>query len=189
MLDHSVSGDLVTNLVTKAHNCVSVVLRTIYPPDNGQNGVLLPTVLHATIFLFPAAAIALPKPSPRDMGIETFTGFSVIGNTWVSLVFGVPQLVPQYLEYRRFGGSLSTLSVPSLAMRAVLSAVLAVRWLQRLGRPTWGRGMVPVTMWYQWGWLEFNQLFGCVGYVVLMWMYVGKRSAVGGGGERTPLLL
>jgi hypothetical protein len=36
---------------------------------------------HAVLFLFPAVLIALPSPTPREMGTAIFIGFTLIVNT------------------------------------------------------------------------------------------------------------
>ena len=85
----------------------------------------------------PAVAVALPRPSPEEMGVEISIGFSAMVNTWVSLVFVVIRCYPQLLEFRRMSGSPGSLSLVSLGMRAMVTMAVAVRWLQRFGPSMW----------------------------------------------------
>jgi len=125
------------------------------------------------------------------MNLDIFTGFSAIINTWVSLIFVALQFYPQYLELRRQAGDPGALSLLTLGMQAVVLILMAVRWLQRLGAPTWGRQAAPASYWFQWGWLPFNYIVGGVGCAVLLGIYLRARR---GGmvrivGEETPLLI
>ena len=146
---------------------------------------------HAALFLFPAMFIALPEPSPREMGTAIFIGFTLIVNTWVALFFVLWQFYPQYLEMRRISGAPGALSVVSLALQAVVIIAIAVRWLLRLGAPTWGDQSVPLWYWYKWGNLPFNYILHGIGCAVLLSAYLVTWH---GGGrhdletEEAPLL-
>lgn len=176
-----------------AFNVSSVLLYATYPssrqPSPARSSIALIAFIHAAIFLFPAVAIALPKPSPHEMGIDIFTGFSAIVNTWVSLVFVALQFYPQHIELRRQAGTPGALSLLALGMQAWVLVIVAVRWLQRLGAPTWGGQAAPVTLWYQWGWLPMNYFINGIGCAVLLGMYLRSRheGRVGFAEER-PLL-
>jgi hypothetical protein len=176
------------------------MLYAAYPASSAPSGsssttrTSIPTTafIHAVLFLLPAVVIALPKPSPPSMNLDIFTGFSAIINTWVSLIFVALQFYPQYLELRRQAGDPGALSLLTLGIQAVVLILLAVRWLQRLGAPTWGRQAAPASYWFQWGWLPFNYIVGGVGCTVLLGMYLWARR--GGGrvrivGEETTLLI
>src|SRR5437016_3615843 len=124
------------------------MLYAVYPASSAPSAssssitrISIPTTafIHAALFLLPAVVIALPKPSPPLMGPAIFTGFSAIVNTWVSLIFVAIQFYPQYLELRRQAGDPGALSLLTLGMQVVVLILVAVRWLQRLGGPTWGR--------------------------------------------------
>src|ERR1700722_15119272 len=147
--------------------------------------------IHAALFLLPAIVIALPKPLPPSMNVDIFTGFSAIINTWASLIFVTLQFYPQYLELRRRAGDPGALSLLTLGMQAVVLILIAVRWLQRLGAPTWGRQAAPASHWFQWGWLPFNYIVGGAGCTVLLGMYLRARRGgrVRIGEEETLLLI
>lgn len=175
----------------------SVVLYATYPSSHqlspgltARSSIAIIAFIHATLFLFPAAAIALPKPSPHEMAADIFTGFGAIVNTWVSLVFVALQFYPQYVELRRQPGAPGALSLLALGMQALVLIAMAVRWLQRLGAPTWGNQAAPATLWYQWGWLPANFLLNGIGCAILLWMYLSARrgGGVGLAGEERPLL-
>ena len=127
--------------------------------------------------------IALPEPSPRDMGIGMFVGFSLVVNTWVALFCVVVQFVLQYFEMRRMDGEPGALSLVSLAMQSVVMLAVGWRWLLRLGKPTWEEGREKVKMtrwlwwellreWYQWGFLAFNYLIHGTGCAILVGAYI-----------------
>lgn len=124
------------------------------------------------------------------MGLDIFIGFSLIVNTWVSLVLVVLQFYPQYREFRRQAGDPGALSLLTLGVQAVVLILVAVRWLQRLGAPTWGRQTAPATLWFQWGWLPLNYIVGGIGCAILLGMYLraGRPYQVQIAGEETPLL-
>ena len=148
--------------------------------------------VHAVLFLFPAVAIALPRPSPRGFGNGVFTGFSVVFNTWIALGLVVLQFYPQYLEFKRMSGLPGSLSLLSLGLRAIVMLAVAVRWFLRLGAPTWGCQLAPLTLWYQWGWLPINYVIYGIGCAVLVGLYlqVGLSDEAGlRVGERAPLLV
>ena len=147
--------------------------------------------VHAALFLFPAIAIALPKPSPREFGTDIFIGFSVMVNTWVALVFVILQFYPQYLEMREMSGAPEALSLLSLGLQALVIIAVAARWLLRLGAPTWEDQFAPLWYWYEWGELPFSYILHGVGCVILLAAYLiaGREDGVlGTASEETPLL-
>jgi hypothetical protein len=88
-------------------------------------------------------------------------------------------------------GAPGALSLLSLALQAAVIIAVAVRWLLRLGPPTWGAQPVPLWYWYKWGNLPFSYILHGIGCAVLLGVYlvVGR----GGGGhdmqsEAEPLL-
>jgi hypothetical protein len=114
-------------------------------------------------------------------------------NTWVGLVFVLLQFYPQYLEMRRMSGAPGSLSLLSLALQAVIILAVAVRWLLRLGPPTWGNQVAPLWYWYQWGELPFPYIIHAVGCAILLVAYpVTRRGREESGdfltGEAGPLL-
>lgn len=133
-------------------------------PSSNKAGSAIAAIAfaHAALFLFPAMLIALPKPSPREMGNAIFIGFTLIVNTWIALFFVLWQFYPQYLEIRRMSGATGALSLLSLAFQAVVIIAVAVRWLLRLGTPTWGEQSVPLWYWYKWGNLSFSYILSCM---------------------------
>ena len=149
------------------------------------------TLVHAALVLFPAIVYALPKPSPRDFGSDIFIGFSVMVNTWVALVFVILQFYPQYLEMRQKSGAPEALSLLSLGLQAPVIIAVAVRWLLRLGAPTWEDQFAPLWYWYQWGALPFSYILHGVGCAILLTAYLiaGREDGVlGTASEETPLL-
>jgi hypothetical protein len=142
------------------------------------------------MFLFPAMIIALPKPSPREMGTGIFIGFTLIVNTWVALFFVLLQFYPQDLEMRRMSGTPVALSLLSLALQVVVILAVAVRWLLRLGAPTWGDQSVPLWYWYKWGNLPFSYILHGIGCAVLLAAYLvtGHRGGRHDVASEAPLL-
>lgn len=136
--------------------------------------------VQAALFLFSAAVIALPKLSPHHMGVDLFTGFSVIVNTWVSLAFVALKFHPQYVELRRQVGTPGALSLLALGLQRLVLVMMATWWLQRLGAPTWEDQVPPPTSWYQWGWLPMNYLLNGIGCAILL----GMSLRTGRGGVR-----
>lgn len=124
--------------------------------------------------------IALPKASARDWGNMLFVGFSLLVNTWVTLFFVILQFYPQYLEMRRMSGTPGSLSLLSLILQAVVILAVAIRWLLRLGRPTWEEPSVPLWYWYKWGNLSFSYILHAIGCAILVAAYL----ATGRRGER-----
>jgi hypothetical protein len=135
--------------------------------------------------------IAFPKPSPHEFGTDLFVGFSFIVNTWVALFFVLFQFYPQYLELRRMSGDPGVVSLLSLGLQAFVILAVAVRWLLRLGAPTWGNRPAPLSLWYQWGALPFNYILHGIGCAILLAAYLatvhrgGRHGVVG---EEAPLL-
>jgi hypothetical protein len=115
------------------------------------------------------------------MGKGIFVGFTLIVNTWVALFLVLFQFYPQYLEMRRMFGAPGALSLLSLALQAVVIFIVAVRWLLRLGAPTWGDQSAPLWYWYQWGNLPFSYILHALGCAVLLAAYLVTRH--GGGGH------
>lgn len=149
----------------------SVMLFAFYPSNSKMSGTTIATItiLHAAIFLLSAMLIALPKPSPRNMGIGIFIGFSLVVNTWVALACVLLQFVPQYFEMRRMDGESGALSLASLALQAVVMLALARRWLLRLGEAPSELGLrkMPWQLWWDWSreWYQWGQLpFSCFVY-------------------------
>ena len=153
-LDSTVSANAVTDHALRQPNMMLsriVLYATKASISNGQSGYFAnPTsisataFIHAALFLFPAMAIALPKPSSRNCDNDIFTGFSAIVNTWMTLVVVVMELYPQVREFRRMCGLPGALSPASLSVRAVVLLAIAVRWFMRLGAPTWGHQPAPL---------------------------------------------
>lgn len=150
-------------------------------PSNNKASTAIAAIAftHAALFLFPAMLIALPKPSPREMGTAIFIGFTLIVNTWVALFFVLWQFYPQYLEMRRMSGAPGALSFVFLAFQAVVILAIAVRWLLRLGAPTWGDQSVPLWYWYKWGNLPFSYILHGIGCAVLLSAYLVTRHRGG----------
>jgi uncharacterized membrane protein YidH (DUF202 family) len=175
-------------------NIYSVSLFTTY--DSSESRMKRTTIattlfIHATLFLFPAVAIALPTASSNSWGNSLFTGFSIVFNTWLALFLAVLQFWPQFLEYRRRSGAPGVLSLLMLGIQAIVLIVLAGRWLQRLGPTTWGSQLVPFWYWFQWGWLPFIYLIYGIVYACLLALYLldgrGRDSTrVGIVREETP---
>ena len=155
--------------------CSSVTICAIYASDSsfaGRNIYPAYAFVHATLSLFPALAIALPALSPRRMDTSIFIRFSFIFPSWLSLVFLVSQFFSQFLEFKDMSGSPGSLSLSSFGVRAVTTILVAVRWLQRLGAPTWHPlYAAPLTMWFEWGWLPFNYVIEGTGCAILFGMY------------------
>jgi hypothetical protein len=158
---------------------------------SARYGIPAIAFLHAALFLLPVAVIALPKPSPHDWGIDIFSGLSVIVNIPVSLIFIAVQFYPQILELRRSNGSPGALSLLSLGIRAVAALALALRWLQRLGQPTWPSGYGTLTLWLRWGWQSFNYQVDGIGCAILLGLYAATRYQTAYSGsidEQAPVL-
>jgi hypothetical protein len=123
--------------------------------------------------------IALPKPSPREMGTAIFIGFTLIVNTWVALVFVLWQFYPQFLEMMHMSGAPGALSLLSPPLQAVVVVAVAVRWLLRLGAPTWRDQPVPQWYWYKWGNLSFSYILHGIGCAMLLGAYLVTRHRGG----------
>ena len=115
----------------------------------------------------------------------------VVAPTFVALQFGT-----QYFEMRsneRHGtGALSLLSI---TLQTVATALLATRWFVRLGRPTWDlTGRYPdfwdLRMVYEWAFPALNYVFYSLGGIFLLLAYSGSHGSGTGESlrERIPLL-
>lgn len=156
--------------------------------DRSSAAIAAIAFVHASIFLFPAMIIALPTPSPRRFETDVIVGFSFIVNTWVALSFVLLQFYPQFLEWRRMAGQPGSLSLLSLGLQAAVLLAAAVRWLLRLGVPTWGNQPALLSMRYQWGALPFNYILHGVGYAILLAAYLIAGRGSDGRHEEAPLL-
>ena len=147
-----------------------------------STGIAAIAFVHAAMFLFPAMLIALPKPAPRNMGSDILVGLFVIVNTRLVLFCVLLQYPLQYLELRRMSGAPGALSLVSLGLQAVVILAVAVRWLLRLGAPTWEDQSAPLQhwfqwvsllwCWYQWGALALNYILHGVGCATLLALYL-----------------
>ena len=200
-LDSTVSANAAMSLALRHPNIMTsriVLYATKASTGNGRSGYFASSTsisatafIHAALFLFPAVAIALPKPSSRNWDNDIFTGFSAIVNTWMALVFVVMELYPQVLEFRRNSGLPGALSPASLSVRAVVLLGVAIRWFMRLGAPTWGHQPAPVTLLFQWGWVSINYIIESVVCMILVVMYLRAGRLNEGwnrASEETPLL-
>ena len=178
---------------------LSVTLHASYPTiarpgslssNRTANSVAAMAFGHATIFLFPAMIIALPRAPARDWGNMLFVGFSLLVNTWIALFIVIFQFYPQYLEMRRMSGSPGSLSLLFLALQAVVILAVAIRWLLRLGPPTWEEPSVPLWYWYKWGNLPFSYILHAIGCAILLAAYLvtGRRGEGHDAESEAPLL-
>jgi hypothetical protein len=164
---------------------------------NGMRTAIL-AFLHAATVLFPAVAIALPKPSTHSWETDVPMALITMTNVVVAPVFLLLQFYAQYREHRRQSGHARTLSLLSLSMQVPVVAILAIRLFIRLGMPPW----VPrqnygpyLALWvwdslrafYTWGMLAINYAVCVVGYVFLLRLY-WSSSQSRTRGELTPLL-
>lgn len=172
--------------------------------NDKPNGNSLPIIvfLHAAIVVFPAIAIALPKPSAPSMGTDAIMALTNMTNTIVAPLFVILQFYAQYKEFRHQNGDPGTLSLLSLSLQALSAALLAYRWLVRLGTPDWIPGDytgAPFRVWfwdlvkvyYEWGLIAWNfgvHAFGCALLVAFYCFALGYEEH-GLVVEREPLLL
>jgi hypothetical protein len=159
---------------------------------NGK-GTAIQAFIHAAIVLFPAIAIALPKPSPHSWETDVPMALITMTNIFVLL-----QFYTQYREYRRQSGNPGALSILSLAFQPPVMAILAIRWFIRLGvlpwvpRHTYGPYFAlwvwdSVRALYAWGMLAINFSVYVAGCVLLLALYsLSGRSRA--DGELAPLL-
>lgn len=132
------------------------------------------------------------RSHPNMMGIDMLNGISGFFNTWMSLIFVILQFYWQFLEFHLVSGSPGSLSLPSLALRAVVLLAVAVRWFQRLGPPNSGEGdgSVSLRLWYQWSWLPINCMIEGIGFALLVGMYLRAGwmgATLNLAGEGTPV--
>ena len=152
--------------------------------------------MHAVLFLFPAVSFTVPKRSQPDFGWSILMGLSSILSDWLSPLFVLLRLYPQFLEMGQHSGTFSPFS---FAMQALVFIAVGVRWFVRLGQTMWGRRYIqyipprywldytysPLGAWYSWGRLPLNLFLDGIGCTVLVAIYLrlGSNSS---GGSSTP---
>jgi nitrate reductase NapE component len=148
--------------------------------------------LHTAIVLFPIVAITLPKPSGHTFGRDIWTSLISMSNLVVAPCFVTLQFYAQYQEMRSQHGRPGALSLPSLGLQVLIAVALAIRWLLRLGDPTWDRNLpVPIWLWYQWGFPAINYALHALGCAFLLVCYLFTARGTAGYGlseDRLPLL-
>lgn len=168
--------------------------------NDKPNGNSLPIIvfLHAAVAVFPAIAISLPRPSTPSMGTDAIMALINMTNTVVAPLFAILQFYAHYRELRSQNGDPGALSLLSLSLQALFAAVIAYRWLVRLGKPDWNPGGeytgVPfrlwlwdmLNVWYQWGFIAWNFGFHAVGCALLVVYYCFAEQGL--DAERAPLL-
>ena len=134
-------------------------------------------LLHAAMFLWPSAGLAVPEPrNHRQLGPDLVLGLVVLANQVVAPLFAVLQFFPQYMEMQHMDGDPGALSLLSLGVHTIVLCGVAVRWLRRIGRPNWGNKYAPFSLWNQWGMLSFNYFFHAFGCAFLLAAYNLTRS-------------
>lgn len=154
-------------------------------------GIAAIVFVHAAIFLLPTIAIALPKPSPHEMGRDIFIGLCGMLNHWLVPLFLLLQFYAQFLELRRSAGRPGALSLLFVGLELLVSTSMALRWFLRLRAPAWGNVPAPLSLWYQWGELPINLILHAIGCLVLLIFYAAglySSDADGSVSERVPLL-
>lgn len=128
---------------------------------------------HAAIVLFPIIAITLPKPSGHTFERDILMSLISMSNRVVAPFFVTLQFFAQYREMRMQQGRPGAFSLLSLGLQVPIMAALAVRWVLRLGNPTWDRNVpAPVQLWYEWAFPAINYAIYALGSAILLACYL-----------------
>lgn len=148
-------------------------------------------IAHAALFVVPAVAITLPKPSKDLFGDGLVVGLTNIVNCCIAPLSVLVQFCAQYIEIRRQNGQPGALSLLSACLQALVMALIATRLFMRMGRrPHYDRGdmvIMPwnmylwdlVSIWYSWGMLAFNYVAVAIGWAVLLCCYYLSEESRG----------
>lgn len=124
-----------------------------------------------------------------------------MANLVVGPLFAILQFYAQYRELCRQNGNPGALSLLSVFMQLFVTALVAYRWLIRLGTPNWPRGdadLMPFAMWlwdefklyYVWGMIAWNYAIHGMGCLFLLVCYysISRHQEYAVDAERTRLL-
>lgn len=150
--------------------------------------------------VFPAVAVALPKPTPHSLNTDLPMALISMANYVIAPVFVVAQFHVRYRELRRSGREAGAVSLLSLCLQALVLMSVSFRWFVRFGQAVWDEGDVDrmpllvrlweaATFWYHWGSLAIHYAVCAIGYTFLLCCYLGRVGAgPETGGERAHLL-
>ena len=165
---------------------------TVRTDESAGRNISIIAFLHAAIVLFPIVAITVPKPSEHIFGKDISMALISMSNLVVAPCFVALQFYAQYREMRSQHGRPGALSLLSLGLQVLMTVALAIRWLLRLGDPTWTRNVpVPIWLWYQWGFPAINYALHALGCAFLLVCYLfASRGTTqyGVSADRQPLL-
>ena len=144
--------------------------------------------LHFAVAVLPAALIALPSPSPHEMGMDIMMAILGMTNMVVAIVFVILQFYAQFKEMRSQDGDPGALSVLSLSLQALVVGAVSVRWLMRMGWPTLNPNYAPPSLWwwYTWSMPALNYGLHAFGCAILVLCY---RIPFRGGKDQETLPL
>lgn len=135
------------------------------------------------------------------MGTDTLMALINMTNLVVAPLFAILQFYAQYRELRRQDGNPGALSLLSVFIQLLVTALVAYRWLLRLGTPNWPRGdedLMPFAMWvwdefklyYMWGMIVWSYAIHAMGCLFLLVCYnsILRHQGHAVDAERTSLL-